>query len=1844
MAVQELTQAPKADDQSLAQPPSLWPKLTSDDLLVAPIFNGTFWLAMVKANTPTALRDDQKESLRQLGFREGSQGRWIYPARVSPETVERIARIVEAPLDVTEPEQYVFLKPGATVEPAVPLDIQAGIRWFWKNQPQSLLTEIQTSLDGREDELSRQTLDATVNQRLQNSMRIQRWVALALSGEISPVTEPILGLGLQKAGQAYGTFDQWPEYLKEWHRKLADERGEAPVDEESLTHAEEFKASLTPDDRPPIGEVVSWTIDGQSDKGVVVDHDPSDTSILWVSSANLKPQINGIYFPSRTRIAITNLNGVVAPQTPPAPTEQPQAPEAPAETFTLKPVSPDLLKPQRELTVSDLDPRYQAMVSRGAALSPESMVIVEMMYRSGYLRGHSPLAPANNNENMISYWYGRTRDIVHSRVGDALEVEATLLIRNAILDDFNAAQPSTANGETPALAVLPLPELGAQPIEDHELVSPRILEALRESQFCRIGIHPAYATSVRDAMLDWAEAASDHLKERDPELLSSLTDTAKRITTNTLYADGLSLGASTNNLRTKAEALLSKSPQEVRKGSVLNKVAYVREHLPELVEHSGFTLFTDYKRAGDWINGLDPRVAEVTERNERLLSTLGELTNTAAADIEKTPHPVFAMIDALHEHGLPKCSKAQALALLNCDLSQNMNWLGQLASLNGARIPMTHLSSMQQASPDDPDILEKEGTFHYVDASYTTTGWLQTGDTSRPFQITLAARTKDLSLLASRVGSAHQLRATNFAGRTMFQQEDAGHRGSDHVQRYASLGRLIDLHANHGIEFGPAFDGEVIPEETLDHVPMNLFTLNHLGEIGQLNQYKENASICVEPLQKLPEMPSEPIGDLDPSTLTQHCRGARSALLTLTPSWRNQSEPQNQMREALRFWVDDQKHLKALRDPASYVDKLELKLIEDPDTEMLLVATKQTTRRIFNEVFKITRDDIIHANNDRALAIEHGVLKMKAQDQSLSSGWRFAAFDAATVMRPQALRVLNERREALRRAREGSPDATEANKGRRGKRQDKGVVAGLSIKDLRGKTTTVLSNLRHASSSDQGRYITKTKLWEAPDWISLRHPDDLAKSEGERAMEPLVAAFFDYARKQLPSQPPANIPQVNQAYAELVLALRDGMADIRTDRELRDALGMAERQDDDTRGGYAPVNSDGALAKAVNRAKEFCDREHIPYHLMFGSDGLYSSFPRKIHYTSWYRKAERESRTNTHWSIDTSGASSQRRVANKDETGAMPMLQALVRSGGEDYRAGTDIDEQSMLTTFGFSGVEYGKSMTQADRTAYLNQAYDGFMDLAKALNIPPKALSLGGTLGLAFGSRGRGGRNAALAHFEPTNNVINLTRMKGAGSMSHEYGHALANYFYRLSKGTPGDRNPGDITEVLARQIERDVREPTIVPGNLRNPVAEAIAVVMQSIQYNLPPKTDSQGLLDNEGYSLSESGPAITGTYSPERSPLVEGARLADRARSTPYWGTPEELFARSFETWIHETLRQKNPDYRNDFLVRPDKLSVWGTPIQDQDGPTHRRKAQLYPSGDQLKAVDQAFQKLFRTVQHRDIEVNHEHLGKISLPILYSHDTGSIYAVTQREHSIIAECVMNEVARMCGDQVWVQWQEQILDGTGSLAAGRYRDLPAGESEVERKVRGVIDLAYGTRMGTAFHEAFHFAQSVLITETEQAMLDRSFSVGSPLYERLCQKLEDTNKANLIPHCDNPKEAQAHAYELWVTGKLNLEIQEQPSTLFGRVKRFLGKIANLGKQSGFQTPDQLFRAFYQGQLAERARINLNNEHAKTPTTGVETDTDRPLDDAGHSPIVEPEAAHSERLSTSEDTEMPALR
>jgi hypothetical protein len=115
------------------------------------------------------------------------------------------------------------------------------------------------------------------------------------------------------------------------------------------------------------------------------------------------------------------------------------------------------------------------------------------------------------------------------------------------------------------------------------------------------------------------------------------------------------------------------------------------------------------------------------------------------------------------------------------------------------------------------------------------------------------------------------------------------------------------------------------------------------------------------------------------------------------------------------------------------------------------------------------------------------------------------------------------------------------------------------------------------------------------------------------------------------------------------------------------------------------------------------------------------------------------------------------------------------RTGEQRRPENKDVSPEELMEAFGFRGVNFGNWVKQGERRRHLNAAYDAFADLADLLNIPPKAISLNGMLGVAFGAQG-GGKFAA--HFVPGVNEINITKTRGAGSLAHEWAHALDHYF----------------------------------------------------------------------------------------------------------------------------------------------------------------------------------------------------------------------------------------------------------------------------------------------------------------------------------------------------------------------------------------------------------------------------------------------------------------------------------
>ncbi|MGY3892814.1 LPD38 domain-containing protein [Aeromonas enterica] len=261
---------------------------------------------------------------------------------------------------------------------------------------------------------------------------------------------------------------------------------------------------------------------------------------------------------------------------------------------------------------------------------------------------------------------------------------------------------------------------------------------------------------------------------------------------------------------------------------------------------------------------------------------------------------------------------------------------------------------------------------------------------------------------------------------------------------------------------------------------------------------------------------------------------------------------------------------------------------------------------------------------------------------------------------------------------------------------------------------------------------------------------------------------------------------------------------------------------------------------------------------------------------------------------------------------------------GEDMRGGADVSPELFGQAFGFRGVEFGNWVAQGRRQRDLNDAYDALMDMAAVLEISPKALSLNGELGLAFGARGAGGINPAAAHYEPGKVVINLTKMNGAGSLGHEWWHALDSYFARMRKDPSGMMTEAQDVSLAARA------SPFIHRGAVRKEMIEAFGAVNRAIK----------------------------------QTALKERSRKLDDKRSKAYWTTDRELSARAFESYLIAKLQDQGAS--NDYLANIVSEAAWDAEASlgiRLDG------SYPYPTAGEIPAIRSGFDQFFDTIEERE-----------------------------------------------------------------------------------------------------------------------------------------------------------------------------------------------------------------------------------------------------------------------------------
>lgn len=239
---------------------------------------------------------------------------------------------------------------------------------------------------------------------------------------------------------------------------------------------------------------------------------------------------------------------------------------------------------------------------------------------------------------------------------------------------------------------------------------------------------------------------------------------------------------------------------------------------------------------------------------------------------------------------------------------------------------------------------------------------------------------------------------------------------------------------------------------------------------------------------------------------------------------------------------------------------------------------------------------------------------------------------------------------------------------------------------------------------------------------------------------------------------------------------------------------------------------------------------------------------------------------------------------------------------GPDHRGGADISGEQLMKTFGLRSIQFGESVPQAERQAWLNQVYDAFADLSDVLALPREWVGLAG-IAIAIGARGI---SSATAHYEPSLRVVNVTRMRGSGSIAHEWFHALDHRLGRHYK---------------------------------RTSLIEACFVTPDWYR--------------DEGTHFAKAFVAL-GEFLRQSQLRIQAQRIELLPRARQYWTKPEELAARAFESWVEDRLGSAG---------RHSPCLVHGTLEQD-----HKEKPDLspYPGASERAAIGTHFEQLAKMLR--------------------------------------------------------------------------------------------------------------------------------------------------------------------------------------------------------------------------------------------------------------------------------------
>ena len=597
--------------------------------------------------------------------------------------------------------------------------------------------------------------------------------------------------------------------------------------------------------------------------------------------------------------------------------------------------------------------------------------------------------------------------------------------------------------------------------------------------------------------------------------------------------------------------------------------------------------------------------------------------------------------------------------------------------------------------------------------------------------------------------------------------------------------------------------------------------------------------------------------------------------------------------------------------------------------------------------------------------------------------------------------------------------------------EDFGAKIGGAKKELWKKRGLIPDDLKRMNSREADKYVKKKNIWKKPDYQAMI----------DSGMPVDVAFFIKTVRNSLPVSPvyvwsddTSELRARRQAqYIDTVREIQSVMENVKTKVDAMMAFsrfyldnrymeytaeGMYPRYIWTEKGKNNPTIASKLVKALYVSSDKIYDRDFVrkAAEKQFGTSKE-GKVPRG--YNIYYNDGKKTYSLNYDWKLGTYYVTNNYRIIKmnlESREAALKWVQEFaqqrnangkkkfvpeplkqVKREGTDYRCGKDTSGQDYLDTFGFKGGEFGNWMNQNDRQVSLNMGYDALKDLAAALKINDRDISYQGTLSIAFGARGSG---SAAAHYEPLRQVINLTKMKGAGSLAHEWWHGLDDYL-GAKMGVSGMLSEKPYKYSLFKKLIEVIKYKPETPEQAaaRQEVqkAQTIRNAKNWLESTILPYInrlgDEKALFDYENLKtafldgelgsvdkLNDLKKSVTGRGIQKKNcdklHIMEGI-LHESVSSEPvigrvpteyyknsirmgkifekdngYWDCNTELTARAFATYTMDTLTG-----RSDYLTGHAECAI----IIDNDRDGNMSILKAYPQGEERRAINAVFDEI-------------------------------------------------------------------------------------------------------------------------------------------------------------------------------------------------------------------------------------------------------------------------------------------